>query len=88
MAQEPELRERPYCDHCETKDFLVFERVEMTVTIAGVHTPVWEVDCWCGQCETYYGFRTRFPPEDPYVVLARNTRVQNATEPDSPESGA
>ena len=64
-VQQPES---PICDLCQTEDYLVYEHVRMITGPDPAAPPVWEVDCWCGQCETFYGYRTTHPPKDPYVV--------------------
>ncbi|GAA1496808.1 hypothetical protein GCM10009628_18110 [Paeniglutamicibacter kerguelensis] len=61
----------PTCDLCQTDEYLVYERVRAVRNPADGVPTLWDVDCWCGKCETFYGFRTIRPPKDPQVVLAR-----------------
>ena len=59
---------RPVCDLCQTDDYLVYEHVRVLAGPDPAAPPVWEVDCWCGRCETFYGYPTTQPPKDPAAV--------------------
>jgi hypothetical protein len=61
-------RSRPSCDICQTDKYLVFEKVA-PVCPPGTSRPIaWDVDCWCGKCESYYGFRARSDSHGQYMV--------------------
>lgn len=53
----------PTCELCQTDEFLVYERVQVVGKDTKVEPLLWDVDCWCGKCETFYGFRTVHPPK-------------------------
>lgn len=57
-AEAPSL-----CHICQSDEYLVYERVRAVSNPAEGEPPLWDVDCWCGNCETFYGYRTTHPPE-------------------------
>ncbi|MBP2385843.1 hypothetical protein JOF47_001354 [Paeniglutamicibacter kerguelensis] len=72
---------RPNCDPCQSDEYLVFEHVRIVVDPARLASPMWELEFWCGECETFYGFTTLHPPKDPHVVrtgIMTLTRSANA----------
>ncbi|GAA1496093.1 hypothetical protein GCM10009628_10950 [Paeniglutamicibacter kerguelensis] len=74
----------PLCEQCLTDEYLVYEDVRKAMKVKGVKAPIWDVECWCGKCETFYGFRATHPPKDPRAVQARrNTNPFTDTEPHS-----
>ena len=52
------------CEQCHTDEYLVFEEVRRVVP-QGSGTPAWDVECWCGRCEHFYGLRTTQRPSGP-----------------------
>lgn len=58
----------PTCEQCQTDEFLVYERVQAVGKRTKVGPILWDVDCWCGKCETFYGFRTIHPPKSRAVL--------------------
>lgn len=48
----------PTCEVCQTPEFLVFEKIDPIGPRTGRGPLTWDVDYWCGKCETYYGFQT------------------------------
>ncbi|MDQ0095998.1 hypothetical protein [Paeniglutamicibacter psychrophenolicus] len=62
-------RESPaICGRCHSDQYLVYEEVK-PVPRQGTNPPQWDVECWCGQCEEYQGFRTTTPPAMPHRIL-------------------
>lgn len=55
--------ESPSCELCQTDEFLVYERVQAVRKRTTTEPILWDVDCWCGKCETFYGFQTIHPPK-------------------------
>lgn len=58
----------PTCEVCPTNEFLLFEKI---VPVRSLGTPgliAWDVDYWCGNCETYYGFQTTDRDTDKHIL--------------------
>ncbi len=53
------------CEQCHTDEYLVYEQVKPVVQ-RGSAPPAWDVECWCGKCEQFYGVRTTRRPIDPF----------------------
>ncbi|MBV1780816.1 hypothetical protein KRR55_17010 [Paeniglutamicibacter sp. ABSL32-1] len=85
LAQSPRGNQRPAaitlsaqrhhappvtCGTCRSAEYLVFEQVK-PVPRRGSAPAAWDVECWCGQCEEYQGFRTTTPPDMPHSILQR-----------------
>lgn len=49
------------CEQCCTAEYLVFEQVRPVVGTDPL-TQAWDVECWCGKCEQFYGIRTSRRP--------------------------
>ncbi|GAA5228533.1 hypothetical protein [Paeniglutamicibacter antarcticus] len=47
------------CGKCRTAEYLVFEQIK-PVLGGGLEPEAWDVECWCGNCEQFYGMRTPF----------------------------
>lgn len=73
----------PTCDLCQTDDYLVFELVRVVIDTHRFASPVWELEFWCGQCETFYGFRTVHPPRDRRVVESALKRTTQSSGVDA-----
>ena len=59
------------CVKCRTAEYLVFEQVK-PVLGTGPEPEAWDVECWCGKCEQFYGMRT------PYLELGPFCGLENA----------
>ena len=58
----------PTCEVCRTGEFLVFEKI-VPVWPPGASGPLaWDVDYWCGSCETYYGFQSPARGTDQHIL--------------------
>lgn len=60
--------EPPTCERCASDDFLVYERLTLLLDADRVQPPCWDVEFWCGQCESFYGMLTTFVPNDRQAV--------------------
>lgn len=49
------------CEQCHTAEYLVFEQVRPVVG-PGPVAQAWDIECWCGKCEQFYGIRTSRRP--------------------------
>ena len=58
------------CGTCHSDQYLVYEEVK-PVPRHGPGPAQWDVECWCGKCEEYQGFRASTPPALPYSTLLR-----------------
>lgn len=58
------------CGTCRSAEYLVFEQVK-PVPRRGRGPAEWDIECWCGRCEEYQGFRTTRPPAMPHSILLR-----------------
>jgi hypothetical protein len=56
------------CEVCQTAEFLVFEKIAPVQGLGAVRPIEWDVDYWCGKCETYYGFRAQGPSRDQHIL--------------------
>lgn len=63
MSPELPAEAQPVCDICQSDEYLVYERVRAVSNTEEGEPQLWDVDCWCGNCETFYGYRTTHPPE-------------------------
>jgi hypothetical protein len=73
MAPFPDA---PTCERCESSDFLVYENVTLLLDAQRVQPPCWDVEYWCGHCESFYGMLTTHVPDDRQAVrlAAENPR--------------
>lgn len=78
-SMDQSMESRPFCGLCRTDEFLVFEHVLLLINPRRTASPVWELEFWCGKCETFYGFRSVHPPKDPRVVQAALRRTIRST---------
>jgi hypothetical protein len=60
--------EAPTCEACGSSDYLVYEHVELLLDRRRVQPPCWDVEFWCGQCESFYGMLTTQVPDDRQAV--------------------
>lgn len=58
----PVLDAKTSCEVCLTDEYLVYEDIRLVTKPQSGGPPIWDVDCWCGKCETFYGFRTTSQP--------------------------
>ena len=56
--------EAPTCGHCASSDFLVYENVTLLLDAARVQPASWDVEFWCGACESFGGMLTTHVPDD------------------------
>ncbi len=54
---------QPTCELCQTDESTVCERVPAVGKRTTGDFIFWDVDCWCGKCATFYGFRTMHPSD-------------------------
>ncbi|WP_181578284.1 hypothetical protein [Arthrobacter sp. AQ5-05] len=81
--------EAPTCESCGSGDFLVYEHVELLLDRRRVQPPCWDVEFWCGQCESFYGMLTTHVPDDRQAVRLASENPRYVRYPDAaPESGA
>jgi hypothetical protein len=68
--------EAPTCDRCDTSEYLVYENVTLLLDANRVQPPCWDIEYWCGACESFYGMLTTHVPEDRQAVrlAAENPR--------------
>lgn len=52
---------RPTCEACQTDEFLVFEKIVPVRSPGSSGFTMWDLDYWCGNCESYYGFQFQTP---------------------------
>ncbi|MBV1779746.1 hypothetical protein KRR55_11550 [Paeniglutamicibacter sp. ABSL32-1] len=71
--------EAPTCDRCASDDFLVYENVTLLLDSQRVQPPCWDVEFWCGRCESYGGTLTTHVPDDRQAVrlASENPRYVN-----------
>lgn len=62
------VHETPTCEHCNSDTYLVYERITLLLDAARVQPPCWDVEFWCGRCESFYGILTTFVPGDHQAV--------------------
>lgn len=62
------------CETCHSDQYLVYEQVT-PVPAAGRVPAAWDVECWCGRCEEFYGVRTTRAPSLPYSILEHGFNV-------------
>ncbi|MDQ0096205.1 hypothetical protein [Paeniglutamicibacter psychrophenolicus] len=81
--------EAPTCGSCGSGDYLVYEHVELLLDRRRVQPPCWDVEFWCGKCESFYGMLTTQVPDDRRAVrlASENPRYVSYPGP-APESGA
>lgn len=60
--------EAPTCERCASDAFLVYERLSLLLDVRRVQPPCWDMEFWCGQCESFYGMLTTFVPGDRQAV--------------------
>lgn len=60
--------EAPTCERCDSGDFLVYENVTLLLDTQRILPPCWDVEFWCGQCESFYGMLTTYVPDDRQAV--------------------
>ncbi|MDO5745026.1 MAG: hypothetical protein Q4P23_11220 [Micrococcaceae bacterium] len=72
----PPVNEIPTCERCNADTYLVYERITLLLDAARVQPPCWDVEFWCGQCESFYGILTTLVPVDHQAVrlAAENPR--------------
>ncbi|MBP2374356.1 hypothetical protein [Paeniglutamicibacter psychrophenolicus] len=81
--------EAPTCDSCGSSDFLVYEHVELRLDRRRVQPPCWDVEFWCGQCESFYGMLTTQVPDDRQAVRLASENPRYVRYPDAaPDSAA
>lgn len=68
--------EVPTCERCGSDASLVYESVSLLLDAQRVQPPCWDVEFWCGQCESFYGMLTTHVPDDRQAVrlAAENPR--------------
>lgn len=68
--------EAPTCERCDSSEYLVYENVTLLLDSNRVQPPCWDVEYWCGACESFYGMLTTYVPEDRQAVrlAAENPR--------------
>lgn len=71
--------EAPTCDRCDTSEYLVYENVTLLLDANRVQPPCWDIEYWCGACESFYGMLTTHVPEDRQAVrlAAENPRYMH-----------
>ena len=96
MPPEPPAETQPLCVNCKSDEYLVHERVHAVRNHAGGAPALWDVDCWCGKCETFYGYTTTRPPEVRHGIQAtpeaplpwrKNITVQSSRPPNGAPCG-
>lgn len=71
--------EAPTCAACATAEYLVYDEITLQIDARGIKPAVWDIEYWCGNCESVYGILTTHRPDDgPAMRLAvANPRVVN-----------
>ena len=67
-SAETQQRSLTVCGSCHTDRYLVYEEIK-PVWREGTEPRQWDIECWCGQCEEYQGFRTATLPVIPPATL-------------------
>ena len=80
--------EAPTCEACGSSDYLVYEHVELLLDRRRVQPPCWDVEFWCGQCESFYGMLTTQVPDDRQAVRLASENPRYVRYPDAATESA